>query len=67
VEKAYGGRKRIEWFEIYAGGEVAALIIQGLENTIKKKTVTYDLERQMEGTKLLSCSQFGSAIIDNMD
>jgi isocitrate dehydrogenase len=46
--------------------EAAALIIRGLERTIRNKTVTYDLERQMEGAKLLSCSQFGSAIIENM-
>ncbi|MDP3938612.1 MAG: isocitrate dehydrogenase (NADP(+)), partial [Deltaproteobacteria bacterium] len=47
--------------------EAGALIVRGLENAIKKKTVTYDLERQMEGAKLLSCSEFGTAIINNMD
>jgi isocitrate dehydrogenase len=46
--------------------EAAGLVIQGLERAIANKTVTYDLERQMQGAKLLSCSQFGSAIIDNM-
>jgi len=53
--------------EYLGWNEAARLIVRGLERTIKNKTVTYDLERQMEGAKLLSCSQFGSAIIDNMD
>ena len=47
--------------------DAAHLIVRGLERAIKKKTVTYDLERQMEGATLLSCSEFGTAIIDNMD
>jgi len=46
--------------------DAAALIIRGLERAISNKTVTYDLERQMEGAKLLRCSEFGTAIIDNM-
>ena len=53
-------------FEYLGWDEAARLIVQGLENTIREKTVTYDLERQMEGGKLLSCSEFGSAIVDNM-
>ncbi|EHU9167304.1 isocitrate dehydrogenase, partial [Escherichia coli] len=28
--------------------------------------VTYDFERLMEGAKLLKCSEFGEAIIENM-
>ncbi|EBJ7218219.1 isocitrate dehydrogenase, partial [Salmonella enterica subsp. enterica serovar Cotham] len=27
---------------------------------------TYDFERLMEGAKLLKCSEFGDAIIENM-
>ncbi len=46
--------------------EAADLIRRALEKTIKNKTVTYDLERQMEGAKVLKCSEFGSAIIANM-
>ncbi len=46
--------------------EAADLVIKGIETTISKKTVTYDLERQMEGAKLLKCSEFGQAIVDNM-
>jgi len=47
--------------------EAADLIVRGIENAIQKKTVTYDLERQMEGAKLLKCSEFGQAIIKNME
>jgi isocitrate dehydrogenase len=47
--------------------EAADLILKGMEGAIRAKTVTYDFERQMEGATLLSCSQFGDAIIKNMD
>jgi isocitrate dehydrogenase len=47
-------------------GDVADLIEKGIEGAIDNKTVTYDLERQMDGAKLLSCSDFGKAIVDNM-
>ena len=46
--------------------EAADLVIKGIEATIANKTVTYDLERQMEGAKLLKCSEFAQAIVDNM-
>jgi len=46
--------------------EAADALINSIEKTIAKKTVTYDLERQMDGATLLSCSQFGQAIADNM-
>lgn len=47
-------------------GEAAALIVKALERTIQEKTVTYDLERQMEGAKRLKCSEFATAVIENM-
>ena len=47
--------------------EAADLIIRGLSVTIKNKTVTYDFDRLMSGAKLVKCSEFGKAIIDNMD
>jgi isocitrate dehydrogenase len=53
-------------FEHLGWKPVAEMIVRGLERTIRNKTVTYDLERQMEGAKLLKCSEFGSAIIANM-
>lgn len=52
--------RHMGWFE------AADLIIKGIDGAIAAKTVTYDFERLMEGAKLLSCSQFGDAIIANM-
>ena len=46
--------------------KAADLIVKGIEGAIKKKTVTYDLHRQMKGAKKVSCSAFGKAIIKNM-
>ena len=47
-------------------GEAADLIIKGINGAISAKTVTYDFERLMEGAKLLSCSEFGEAMIAHM-
>jgi isocitrate dehydrogenase len=47
--------------------EAADLIIKGMEGAIKAKTVTYDLERLMDGATLLSSSDFGEAIVSKMD
>ncbi len=46
--------------------EAADLVVKGIEGSIASKTVTYDLERLMEGATKLSCSGFGDAVIDNM-
>ncbi len=46
--------------------EAADLIIDGMNGAIQNATVTYDFERQMEGATLLSCSEFGQAIIASM-
>jgi isocitrate dehydrogenase len=37
-----------------------------MEKTIGNKTVTYDLERLMDGATLLSCSEFGDELIKNL-
>uniref|UniRef100_A0A7R9WKI0 Isocitrate dehydrogenase [NADP] n=1 Tax=Pseudictyota dubia TaxID=2749911 RepID=A0A7R9WKI0_9STRA len=47
--------------------EAADLIIKGMDRCISDKTVTYDFERMMPGSTLLKCSEFGDAIISNMD
>lgn len=47
--------------------EAADLIIKGMNGAIGAKTVTYDFERLMDGASLLKCSEFGQAIIKNMD
>jgi isocitrate dehydrogenase len=41
-------------------------IMQGIKAAIAAKKVTYDLERQMEGATLLSCSAFGDEIVRRM-
>jgi isocitrate dehydrogenase len=46
--------------------EAADLVIEAMSKAIQNKTVTYDLERLMEGAKLLSCSEFGDAMIDSV-
>ena len=47
--------------------EAADLVIKGIASAIEAKTVTYDFERLMPDATLLSCSEFGSAIIQHMD
>ncbi|MCP4595312.1 NADP-dependent isocitrate dehydrogenase [Neptuniibacter sp.] len=46
--------------------EAADLIIKGMDGAIAAKTVTYDFERLMDGAELLSSSEFGDAIIEQM-
>tara|TARA_B100000683_G_scaffold233293_1_gene235816 strand:+ start:942 stop:2177 length:1236 start_codon:yes stop_codon:yes gene_type:complete len=46
--------------------ESADLIVKGMEGAISSKKVTYDFERLMEGATLLSCSEFGRAIVSHM-
>jgi isocitrate dehydrogenase len=51
----------------YLGWKKAGRLIQrALERTIRNKTVTYDLERQMKGATKVSSSEFASKIIENM-
>ena len=47
--------------------EAADLIIKGIAGAITAKTVTYDFERLMPDATLLRCSEFGQAIINNME
>ncbi len=46
--------------------EAADLVVKGIEGAISAKTVTYDLERLMQGATKVSCSGFGQAVIDKM-
>ena len=39
---------------------------EGIEGAIAEKKVTYDFDRLMDNATLMSCSQFGDAIIENM-
>ena len=47
--------------------EAADLILNAMSKTIKNKTVTYDLERLIDDATLLSCSEFGNAMIDSLN
>lgn len=47
--------------------EAADLVIKGIGGAIANKTVTYDFERLMPDAVLLSCSEFGKAIIKHMN
>jgi len=47
--------------------EAADLIEKGITKAISNKTVTYDFHRLMDGATKLKCSEFGDAIIKNMD
>jgi isocitrate dehydrogenase len=53
-------------FEHMGWKQVADGILRGMERAIAKKMVTYDFERLMTGAKLLKCSEFGQAIVENM-
>jgi len=46
--------------------EAADLIVKGVEGAISSKTVTYDFDRLMDDSTLLSCSEFGNAIVSHM-
>jgi len=51
--------RHLGWFE------AADAIERAIAKTIDQKRVTYDLERQMQGAKLLKTSEFGRAIVEN--
>lgn len=53
-------------FEFMGWKEVGERIKKALEKTISQKIVTYDLARQMRGAKKVKCSEFASAIIENL-
>ncbi len=46
--------------------EASDLIWQSLVATVKQRTVTYDLARQIEGASEVKCSEFAQAIVDNI-
>jgi isocitrate dehydrogenase len=46
--------------------DAGRLIEKAIEKTIVNKTVTYDLERQMDGATKLSTSDYAKAVIENM-
>ena len=46
--------------------EAAGAIVRALEKTIQQKTVTYDLERLMEGATKVKTSEFAEKIVANL-
>ncbi len=46
--------------------EAADAVTGAVERTIGQKRVTYDFHRLMDGATLLSCSQFGKALVENL-
>ena len=72
----YAGQDKVNPGSVILSGEMllrylgwkdaADLIIKAMQKTIGAKTVTYDFERLMDGAKLLKCSEFGNAIIENL-
>jgi isocitrate dehydrogenase len=46
--------------------EAAEAVVRGMKGAVGAKTVTYDLERQMDGARLLKTSEFGQAVIEHM-
>ncbi len=46
--------------------EAAELIYKGIQETIRQKRVTYDLERLMQDATKVRTSEYGAAIIENM-
>jgi isocitrate dehydrogenase len=53
-------------FRFFGWTQAADLIVSSLKKTIGQKRVTYDFHRLMDGATLLKCSEFGTALIENM-
>jgi isocitrate dehydrogenase len=47
--------------------EAANMITKSMEKTIASKVVTYDFARLMDGATEVKCSEFGTALIENME
>ncbi len=54
-------------FDYLGWGEAAACIYASLEKTILERKVTYDFHRLMDGAHLLKTSEFGDALIANIN
>ena len=56
----------VEMLRYMGWTEAADRVVEAIKAAIASKHVTYDLERQMEGATLVSCSQFGEEIIKHL-
>ncbi len=43
------------------------MVINAMDKTIGKKIVTYDFARLMDGATEVKCSEFASALIENLE
>ncbi len=53
-------------FRFMGWGEAADLIEASITETIRQKTVTYDLHRLMDGATKVKTSEFAAAMVENM-
>jgi isocitrate dehydrogenase len=53
-------------FDYLGWKEAGEAITKALEKTISRKIVTYDLARQMKKAKKVKCSEFATALIENL-
>jgi isocitrate dehydrogenase len=53
-------------FDYLGWSEAGKAITKAQEKTISEKVVTYDLARQMKKAKKVKCSEFATALIENL-
>jgi isocitrate dehydrogenase len=53
-------------FDYLGWDEAGRAITKAIEKTISQKVVTYDLARQMKKAQKVKCSEFASALIENL-
>jgi isocitrate dehydrogenase len=53
--------------EYLGWGDAADLVRDAVENTVSAGTVTYDLERQIEGGEKVATSEFAAAVVDEIE
>lgn len=53
-------------FDYLGWKEAGEAIVKAMERTISQKIVTYDLARQMKKARKVKCSEFATALIENL-
>ncbi len=53
-------------FDYLGWKEAGEVIVKALEQTLSQKIVTYDLARQMKKVRKVKCSEFATALIENL-
>ncbi|MCF8105128.1 MAG: isocitrate dehydrogenase (NADP(+)) [Desulfohalobiaceae bacterium] len=57
----------VEMLDFLGWKEAARLIVKALVKTIGQGAVTYDLARQIPGSREVKCSEFGALIVENIE